>query len=113
MQRHMFRVVPAVCLVLAAAASVSGCGEEGGRFNAQAGGGSPDCLVHQSESPGEEYTPGGEDSEVTALLQVMRYYTANGGKDYCDGKPATDVDVQWMDLYVASGGAAKHVPHRG
>jgi hypothetical protein len=42
---------------------------------------------------------------------MLRYYTANGAKAFCDGKPSTGTDRRWTDLYTALGArtsAAKH-----
>ncbi|WP_267886062.1 hypothetical protein [Kitasatospora azatica] len=39
----------------------------------------------------------------------MRFYTANGTKAYCDGRPATATDQQWTQLYRTLGGDPVHV----
>ncbi|RAJ38434.1 hypothetical protein K353_04371 [Kitasatospora sp. SolWspMP-SS2h] len=103
---------PFLLLAVAAAAAVllTGCGggERDGSFDAQPGTPSPSCLPHQSREPGTRYT-GGEKSDPTAVLEMMRFYTANGTKAYCDGKPPTAVDRRWTELYTGLGGDAGHV----
>jgi hypothetical protein len=36
----------------------------------------------------------------TLELPFLAYFTANGNKPYCDGKPPTGTDKQWAELYV-------------
>lgn len=36
-------------------------------------------------------------------MSILRYYTSNGAKPYCDGKAATDADQAWRKLYVRMG----------
>ncbi|MFI5643258.1 hypothetical protein [Kitasatospora sp. NPDC051705] len=99
-----------VCLALAAAPLLTGCGSEPeGSFDAQPGTPSPTCVQHQSRTPGTRYT-GGQASDPRAVLEMMRFYTANGTKAFCDGKPPTDTDRRWTDLYTALGGDPVHVP---
>ncbi|WP_371495095.1 hypothetical protein OG871_07085 [Kitasatospora sp. NBC_00374] len=98
-----------LCLALAAVSLLAACG--GGRhgsFDAQPGSPSSSCLQHQKRAPGVEYT-GGQSSDPTAVLEMMRFYTANGTRTFCDGKPPTDIDRRWAELYVALGGGADHV----
>ncbi|MFF4345674.1 hypothetical protein ACFY00_37940 [Kitasatospora sp. NPDC001540] len=97
-------------LLATAAALLTGCGGGGsdGSFDAQPGTPSPTCLQHQEQQPGSRYT-GGERSDPTAVLEMMRFYTANGTKAYCDGRPPTDTDLRWMRLYTDLGGDAGHV----
>ncbi|MFD8780914.1 hypothetical protein [Kitasatospora sp. NPDC059599] len=98
-----------LCLVLLAAPLLAACGDEpGGSFDAQPGTPSPSCLLHQSREPGTDYT-GGEKSDPRAVLEMMRFYTANGTKTYCDGKPPSDTDRRWTDLYAGLGGDPSRV----
>ncbi|MEV8099865.1 hypothetical protein [Kitasatospora sp. NPDC085879] len=98
-----------LCLALLAAPLLAACAT--GRddsFDAQTGTPSPSCLQHQSTLPGTRYT-GGDESDPTAVLQMMRFYTANGTKAFCDGRPPTDADRRWTELYTQLGGDAQHV----
>lgn len=66
------------------------------------------CMKHQREPPGTRYTD-------TALrrtdetLALLRYYTANGAKPYCDGTGPTETDRRWAGIYVHLGADRKHV----
>jgi hypothetical protein len=79
----------------------SGAPEPGARFDdesqAEVG-----CLKHQSEVPGARYTDD-EMKRTDEVLPMLRYYTANGKKSFCDGKKATEVDKAWAELYVQLG----------
>src|ERR1700744_3990818 len=57
------------------------------------------CQLHQQDAPTSAYR-GGTDSVPTLDLPFLAYYTANGDKRYCDGKPPTDTDKEWARLYV-------------
>ncbi|GHE25831.1 hypothetical protein GCM10018781_77760 [Kitasatospora indigofera] len=97
-------------LLLLASPLLAACGgEPDGSFDAQPGTPSPSCLQHQAQDPGTKYT-GGEKSDPRSVLEMMRFYTANGTKAFCDGKPPTDTDRRWTDLYAKLGGDASHVP---
>lgn len=57
------------------------------------------CQLHQTQAPTPDY--GGGPHGVTArTLPFLAYYTANGDKRYCDGKPPTATDKKWARLYV-------------
>ena len=60
------------------------------------------CLKHQEQTPGEEYFDEGNWDTVVSL-SILRYYTSNGTKPYCDGKAATVADQGWRKLYVQMG----------
>ena len=60
------------------------------------------CMKHQEQAPGEEYFDEGNWDTVVSL-SLLRYYTSNGAKPYCDGKTATDADQGWRRLYVQMG----------
>jgi len=92
--------------VVLAAVVLSGCGSDDGRFDP--GGDDLECMEHQEDSPGTAYT-GGEDSDSAAILQVFRYYVANGSKPYCDGEPPSDNDREWAQLVVDLGGSEASV----
>ena len=57
------------------------------------------CLLHQTDAPTKEFM-GGPSASLALQLPFMAYLTANGTKAFCDGKPATDTDKKWADLYV-------------
>ncbi|WP_406210175.1 hypothetical protein OH807_40160 [Kitasatospora sp. NBC_01560] len=101
-------LLPAV--LLPAAALLAGCAGAGtGSLDAQSATPSPTCLVHQTNQPADRYTAGA-NSDTRSVLEMMRYYTANGTKAYCDGKPATSTDRRWTELYTDLGGDPVHVP---
>ncbi|MGW4208952.1 hypothetical protein ACWEIJ_13270 [Lentzea sp. NPDC004789] len=60
------------------------------------------CMKHQDQTPGEEYFDEGNWDTVVSL-SILRYYTSNGSKPYCDGKGATAADQGWRKLYVQMG----------
>ncbi|MEV4613176.1 hypothetical protein AB0K43_11320 [Kitasatospora sp. NPDC049258] len=96
-------------LILLAAPLLAACGAEpDGSFDARPGTPSPTCIQHQSQDPGAKYT-GGEKSDPRSVLEMMRFYTANGTKAYCDGKPPTATDRRWTELYATLGGDPRHV----
>ncbi|WP_052443329.1 hypothetical protein [Streptacidiphilus neutrinimicus] len=102
--------LPRAAALLAAAALLSGCTATEGALNAQPDTPSPTCLVHQSKDPATRYTAG-TSADTLSILELMRYYTANGTKPFCDGKPATATDHRWMDLYTRLGGDRTHISH--
>jgi hypothetical protein len=66
------------------------------------------CMKHQPQPPGTRYT---DDTarRTDETLALLRYYTANGALPYCDGNGPTDIDRQWVDLYVRLGADRKNV----
>ncbi|MEV8037941.1 hypothetical protein [Streptomyces sp. NPDC086182] len=89
---------------LLSALALSGCGASAdGALDTQANDPTPVCRVHQKQPPGGRYTAGAK-ADTGAVLQMLRYYTANGAKAFCDGKPSTGTDRRWTDLYTALGG---------
>jgi hypothetical protein len=60
------------------------------------------CMKHQDQKPGEAYFDEGNWDTVVSL-SILRYYTSNGEKPYCDGKAATEADEGWRKLYVQMG----------
>ena len=66
------------------------------------------CMKHQELPPGARYTePALRRTEDN--LALLRYYTANGGKPYCDGDGPTDVDLRWVEVYVRLGADRENV----
>ena len=85
--------------LLLAAAALTACGApRTGALDR----GSPDprttCRVHQHVLPGPDYT-GGKDSAPLAVLDMLRYYTAQHALPFCDHQPPTPQDTAWTDLY--------------
>lgn len=99
---------PAALALLALSALIlTGCSSDDGRFTP----GAEDeitCMEHQEESPGTAYT-GGAEGETAAILQVFRYYVANGEKPYCDDEPPSETDKEWAQLVVDLGGSKASV----
>lgn len=92
--------------VATAAVLVTGCGSStgGAAFTTQSGV-TPDaatasCLVHQKSEPTVAYTGGAKGTTVD-VLTFLAYYTANGNKRFCDGKPAGAKDKTWAKLYAS------------
>ncbi|MGW4652518.1 hypothetical protein [Kitasatospora sp. NPDC004289] len=79
-----------------------------GSFDAGPAVPAPTCLAHQPERPGPRYTSG-QGAEPRAVLEMMRYYTANGTKPFCDGAAPTAEDRRWAELYVELGGDRRYV----
>jgi hypothetical protein len=85
--------------------------EPGPRFDDETTGGvvnALSCMKHQPQPPGPRYL---DDTlrRTEETLAVLRYYTANGGKPYCEGGAASETDRQWVDLYVRLGADRKNV----
>lgn len=55
-----------------------------------------DCQEHQPAGPSSAYA-GDEDSDTVAMLDLLRYWTENGDKPYCDGEPPTEADQEWAE----------------
>jgi len=103
------RHIATVGLLLAFGAA-AGCssGPEGGPTFDNEGGAELSCLTHQADEPGARYTDR-EMRNTGAVLALMRYYTANGTKPFCDDAAASESDRAWAQLYVDLGGAAERV----
>jgi hypothetical protein len=82
--------------------AVAGCTEDPGPVFADADGREISCMQHQPEPPGSRYTDP-ESRDTTEILTVLRYYTANGTKPYCDGTGPTTADRAWAQLYLGQG----------
>jgi hypothetical protein len=86
------------------AALPAGCGRPTGPFAAGSGAYPLACMTHQ------RYAPGGRAAGDTAHgLEVLRYYTANGARPYCDGENPTAQDRDWARLYVRLGARPEYV----
>jgi hypothetical protein len=101
--------IPLAAAPLAVALLLNGCASTKGALNAQPDTPSPTCLVHQTKEPADRYTAG-TSADTLSILEMMRYYTSNGAKRFCDGKPATPTDLHWMELYTRLGGDRTHIP---
>jgi hypothetical protein len=110
--------VPRTASLVSALAVVllAGCGSSstGAAFRTQPNlvvdAASQTCLVHQTKSPTTAYR-GGAGGTTADELTFLAYYTANGNKKFCDGKPANAKDKEWAGLYVTldTRAAAKNV----
>jgi hypothetical protein len=105
MRNPRLRGIVVAALLLGAVACTESAPDPGPRFDDETTGGAVrelDCMKHQPRPPGTRYT---DDTlkRTNETLALLRYYTANGGKPYCDGDGPTDVDRQWIDLYVRLG----------
>jgi hypothetical protein len=66
------------------------------------------CLAHQANTPGARYTD--EDLRRTdEVMPLLRYYTANGRKPFCDGTSPTESDRAWAELYIRLGADRQNV----
>ncbi|WP_195911344.1 hypothetical protein [Streptomyces kaniharaensis] len=105
----MNRLTLTTAAALLGAVLLSGCSHPSDAgFDAQSATPSPTCLVHQTRDPGNRYTAG-NSAAPRAVLEMMRYYTANGTKAYCDGQPPTGTDRHWTGLYTTLGGDPTHL----
>lgn len=96
--RYVLRWLVLVPVLLFAA----GCGDDGGARFVSGGGVDIPCMQHQPEPPGSRYTDP-EQKKIVEVLEVLRYYTENGRKPYCDGQGPTEIDQQWARYYVSQG----------
>lgn len=102
----------AALMVAGLALTACGSGSDDGRFATGDEAAYPvQCLEHQPAKPGKAYTSG-ETAETTAVLKMLRYYTANKAvQTFCDGKGPSDNDRRWADLYVDLGADPAFVAH--
>lgn len=98
----------ATVIVATVALAVSGCGASSTkpRFNDQ-GGATVPCMVHQKRPPDAAY--GGPNADPLLTFKMLHYYTANGRRPFCDGRPPTSVDRMWLHLYVDDGAEAANL----
>jgi hypothetical protein len=108
---HRLRVAVASALILVTAACAGTAPDPGPRFDDESTGGAArdlTCMKHQPEPPGARYTDGTRQ-RTTETLALLRYYTANGAKPYCDGRGPSGIDRQWVDVYVRLGADRENV----
>jgi len=109
---HRFRgTVLAVLLLGAATACAETAPDPGPRFADETTGEvvrELSCMEHQPRSPGTRYTDD-KARRTDETLALLRYYTANGTKPYCDDNGPTAIDRQWVDLYVRLGADRENV----
>lgn len=87
---------------------VAGCAVDPGPVFADADGREISCMQHQPAPPGGRYTEL-EGRRTGDVLAVLRYYTANGRKPYCDGAGPTETDRAWAEFYVRQGAEPSNV----
>jgi len=102
----MYRLRAALLTALFVSACTANAPDPGPRFDDE--GIEVSCMKHQALPPGTRYT---DDTQrrTGETLALLRYYTANGAKAYCDGKGPTDVDRQWAEIYVRLGAERDNV----
>ena len=92
-------------MLMTAALLVAGAGlghAQGTRRNVDPenpGGGQAPADQYNGVPPTSAYQ-GGPDEDPRLELPFLAYYTANGNKRFCDGRPPSDVDKDWARLYV-------------
>jgi hypothetical protein len=115
MRRSATRMVVLLPL-LTAGLVLAGCSGDGPApqavFRSQAGvhvnAAARPCQLHQTDTPTSAYR-GGPDSDPSLELPFLAYFTANGDRPYCDGRPSTATDRAWAQLYVELTGNAAAV----
>jgi len=110
------RRLAGLAAVGALAVAAAGCSSSSARphagppvatFDDQGGQPQP-CMTHQKQQPTSAYRAG--DTAVSELeLRMLGYYTANGDKPYCDGRPPDATDRTWLTLYLQDGAEPVHV----
>ena len=104
--RHIRGTTIAVAslLVLTLAACADEPPDPGPRFDDESTSrpGDLTCMKHQAEPPGLRYTDKSR-RRTDDTLAMLRYYTANGAKPYCDDNKPTATDRAWLQLYVDLG----------
>jgi len=98
-------------LALAALAALAGCStppDPGPLFADDRQTAEPTCMQHQARAPGSRYTDAAL-RRTDETLPLLRYYTANGTKPYCDNQAPTDVDRAWARVYVDLGAERSRV----
>ncbi|HEY3259435.1 MAG TPA: hypothetical protein VGJ95_04085 [Pseudonocardiaceae bacterium] len=103
--RVLLTVLARTATMVALVAGCSADPDPGPRFDdggASEGAGEIACMQHQAAPPGLRYTDP-DRRRSREVLALLRYYTANGAKPYCDDQAATEVDRRWARLYVDLG----------
>jgi hypothetical protein len=93
-----------IVLVFAFCVTVAGCSsapDPGPVFDNQ-GNEEIACMAHQPQPPGSRYTDDAT-KRTDESLALLRYYTANGRKPFCDNAAPSDTDRAWARLYVQLG----------
>lgn len=92
---------PLIALLLTLSACSSSPPDPGPKFDDE-GQAQLTCMKHQPAAPGPRYT---DDTlrRTEDSLALLKYYTANGRKPFCDAGPATETDRAWAQLYVRLG----------
>lgn len=101
-------VTAGLLLAIGALPACSSAPDPGPVFNNE-GGAEVSCLVHQTGTPGARYTDR-EMRDTGEVLALMKYYTGNGAKPFCDGAAADESDRAWARVYVDLGGTEEKVP---
>ncbi|GLZ28418.1 hypothetical protein Lesp02_06080 [Lentzea sp. NBRC 105346] len=96
-----------VLAALVLAGCSSGGNDMGATFNDE-GQAEITCMQHQAARPGERYLKE-ENWDTDVTLPLLRYYTSNGKKPYCDGQGASEIDKVWFDIYRKLGGDAGNI----
>ncbi|MBW8483153.1 hypothetical protein [Actinomadura parmotrematis] len=91
MKRHL----PLLALL---AGALTACGAGTGAFQTGAAPYPLPCMRHQTARPSGDYA-----RDSARGLTVLRYYTANAPRGYCDRKDATGADRAWIRLYLKLG----------
>ncbi len=88
--------------------AVASCGaDEPVRFQAD-GAVQLECMQHQSDPPGPDYTDP-ERADLGRNLTVFKYYSLNGATGYCDGSGPRDADRAWAEFVAAQTGTDRTV----
>ncbi|WP_233224098.1 hypothetical protein [Amycolatopsis sp. CA-128772] len=66
------------------------------------------CMKHQPAGPGARYLDPAQ-VRTDETLPLLRYYTANGRKAYCDRAAPSDADRAWAGVYVSLGAERANV----
>ncbi|MGB6165049.1 MAG: hypothetical protein WCF33_22125 [Pseudonocardiaceae bacterium] len=102
MRLHWFLPCVIGFTLCAVACSATPAAQDPGPVFDNEGGRTVNCMVHQPASPGSRYTDP-QRRDTVEVLTLLHYYTDNGSKPYCDGKPPSAVDRSWAQLYVELG----------
>lgn len=91
-----------IVITAAALLAITGCGGPSGGPFTSAGPQPLSCMRHQPTAPGADYKDPAKQN-MAAGFEVLRYYTANGDRPYCDHKGPTDNDRAWARVYLRLG----------
>ncbi|MEC3980388.1 hypothetical protein [Amycolatopsis sp. H20-H5] len=102
------RALPFLAVAFLVLAGCSAAPPDPGPVFDNEGNGAVSCMKHQAAAPGVRYTDAAQ-LRTDETLPLLRYYTANGHKPFCDGAPASDNDRAWAALYVHLGADGANV----